>query len=334
MSASASQRKRAPSPVPGSPEWLTLRRSGLGATDAAVIAGRSRFSAPFDKYSEMLGRSAPKVATEAMLWGTILERPVGLEWAKRTGKKVRHSGYTYWLEDGIYSHYDFDVVGEPAILEVKTASAYGQREWGEEDTDQVPTEYVLQAQHEIMVRPGIERCYIAVLIGGQKLQKYVIERDDELIGYLLTLERRFLENTRAGIPPEIDSSDAATEYLRSVHPKDDGTQVPLPPDTEDIARKYLAAKAAEKAAQEEIALHGNLLRERLAAAAVGVGKEIKVTYRASKDREVTDWRAAATDLSLRLVAAGVNADEVGGSIAKHTKTTPGARPLVVSWIGE
>jgi putative phage-type endonuclease len=329
MSGSASPRKRAPSPVPGSPEWIDLRRTGLGATDAAVIAGRSRFSAPFDKFSEMMGRTAPKVASEAMLWGTILERPVGLEWAKRTGKKVRHSGYTYWLEKGIYSHYDFDVVGEPAILEVKTASAYGQRDWGEEDTDQVPAEYLLQAQHEIMVRPGIERCYIAILIGGQKLQKYVVERDDELIGYLLTLERNFLERTWAGIPPEIDGSDAATEYLRSVHPKDDGTQVTLDPSTEDIAREYLAAKATEKETAEKIALLGNTLREKLAAASSGVGREVKVTYRTSKDRTTVDYRAVAAEWEPKIdPALAVE------TIAKHTETKPGARPLVVTWIGE
>jgi predicted phage-related endonuclease len=292
-----------------------------------VIAGRSRFSSPFDKYNEMLGRNAPKIATEAMLWGTILERPVGLEWAKRKDKKVRHVGYTYWLEDGIYSHYDFDVVGEPAILEVKTASAYGQREWGEPDTDQIPTEYILQAQHEIMCRPGIERCYIAVLIGGQKLQPYVVERDDELIGYLLTLERRFLENTRAGIPPEIDGSDAATEYLRQLHPSDDGSQIELAPDVEDIAREYLAAKAQEKEAKEKIALLGNVLRDRLEKASSAVGREIKVSYRQSKDRTETDWRAIANFMLARFGREQELIDQ-------YTKTKPGDRPLLVSWIGE
>lgn len=321
--------RRERSPVPGSPEWLTLRRSGLGATDAAAIAGRSRFSSPFDKFSEMLGRTAPKVATEAMKWGMLLERPVGLEWAKDKGKKVRHVGYTYWLERGIYSHYDFDVVGERAILEVKTSSAYGWREWGEEDTDQIPVEYLLQAQHEIMVRPGIERCYIAVLIGGQKLQKYVVERDDELVGYLLTLERNFLERTWAGIPPEIDGSDAATEYLQSVHPKDDGTQIELSSEVEDIAREYLAAKAAEKEAGEKIALLRNVLIDRLKEASSGIGREIKVTYRTSKDRATIDWQKVARGLS-------EFADEsvLPELIDQYTETKPGARPLLVTWIGE
>ncbi|NJD27419.1 MAG: hypothetical protein FIA92_03890 [Chloroflexi bacterium] len=327
MNTLAPPRRRQRSPEPGSAEWLTLRRSGLGATDAAVVAGRSRFASPFDKFGEMLGRTAPKIATEAMEWGVILERPVGLKWAADTGRTVRHNGFTYWLEDGIFSHYDFDVGGEAAILEVKTASAYGQREWGEQDTDQVPTEYLLQAQHEIMCRPGIERCYIAVLIGGQKLQRYVVERDDELIGHLLTIERNFLARTRAGIPPEIDGSEAATEYLRSVHPKDDGTQIDLSPDVENAAREYLALKAQEKELAEKIALQGNLLRERLAAASSAIGREVKVTYRTSKDRTETNWKAIANFMLDRFGREQELIDQ-------YTETKPGARPLIVTWIGD
>lgn len=314
---------RKPSPTPGSQEWVELRRTGLGATDAAVVAGFSRWASPFDKYNEMLGRRAPIIESEAMLWGTLLERPVGMEWARRTGKRITHDGFTYWREPGIFSHYDFNVVGEKAILEVKTSSAYGQREWGEQDTDQVPREYLLQAHHEIMCRPGIERCYLAVLIGGQKLQKYVIERDDELIEYLLTKEREFLANVAAGIAPEIDGSDAATDYLRELHPRDDGTQIEMDESLADIAREYLAEKAAEKAAQAKIALLGNVLRERLADASVATSKDVRVTLRATKDRVVTDWKACV-----------VHAEMAQEYIDLHTTTTPGTRPLVVTWVGD
>lgn len=326
--------RRKPSPAPGSEEWIALRRSGIGATDAAVVAGRSRFHGPFDKYAEMMGRTAPLAETEPMRWGIILQGPVGREWAVRSNKRVRANGHTYWLEDGIYSHYDFDVVGEPAVLEVKTASAYAQREWGEQDTDQVPTEYLLQAQHEIMCRPGIERCYIAVLIGGQKLHKYVVERDDELIESMLTIDRKFLADTRAGIAPPVDGSRAATEYLLSLHPKDDGTAVELPADTEDIAVQYLAAKEDEKSVAARLTYLGNTLRERLEATAVATGRSVKVTYKATKDREIVNWQAVASDLSLQLVGAGVNPDVVSEHIAKRTEVKPGTRPLVVTWIGE
>lgn len=323
--------RRVPSPIPGSPEWVALRRTGLGATDAAVVAGRSRFASPFDKFQEMQGSSAPKIATDAMKWGMLLQPVVGKAWAEEKGKRVRADNWTYFHPDrsDIYSHYDFDVVGEPAILEVKTASAYAQREWGEEDTDQIPEGYLLQAQHEIMCRPGIERCYLAVLIGGQKLKPYVVERDDELIRNLLTIETAFLDRAHAGIPPEIDGSDAATQYLLDRFPKDNGVVVNLPESVEALAVAYLNVMAEEKETAERKAAIGNQLRATLEAASGGVGKDVRIVYKAQKDREVVDWRGV-----LAQVQPLVDPDSYTEAIDHNTTTKPGNRPLIVSYIGD
>jgi putative phage-type endonuclease len=315
---------RVASPQPGSTEWLTLRRSGLGATDAAVVAGRSRFSGPFDKYQEMRGTSAPKIATEAMQWGMLLQPLVGRAWSEKHGVKVRACNWTYFLEPRIFSHYDFDI-SRTEILEVKTASAYGQRDWGEEGTDQIPEEYLLQCQHEIMCRPGVVRCHLAVLIGGNKLRSYVVERDDELIGNLLTIERKFLDDTDAGIPPTIDGTDACSEYLRSRFPKDDGSLLALPERVESDALAYLAVMAEEKDVAERKSLIGNRLRSALEAASGGSGKDVRVTYKAQKDRIETDWRGVA----LHLMGTP---DPL--LLAKHTTTKQGNRPLIVSFIGD
>jgi putative phage-type endonuclease len=319
--------KRIPSPIPGSPEWLALRRTGLGATDAAVVAGRSKFASPFDKYQEIRGTSAPKIATDAMKWGMLLQPVIAKAWGEEMGVKVRGNTWTYFHPDDprIFSHYDADVVGRPEIVEVKTASAYAQREWGEEGTDQIPEGYLLQCQHEIMCRPGIERCHVAVLIGGQKLKKYVVDRDDELIRNLLTIETAFLDRALAGIPPEIDGSDGATAYLAERFPKDDGNVIELPESLEAEAVAYLAVLAEEKDVAGRKALIGNLLRNRLEASAGAVGKDVRIVYKAQKDREVVAWEAVARHLM-------GTPDPL--LVAKHTTTKPGNRPLIVSYIGD
>ena len=315
------------SPTPGTPEWVELRRSGIGATDAAVVCGRSPFRTPFEKYAEMLGRTAPLIETEAMEWGIRLQPVVGAAWAEKYGRRVRACRWVYVLEPGIFSSYDFEVVppkGEPVteLVETKTTSVFNQREWGEPGTDQAPTAYLLQCQHQMACRPGIVRVHLVVLVGGQKLRQFIVERDDELIGYLLTIERKFLADTAAGIPPEMDGSEAASAFLRAQFPGDDGTVVELDADTTDVAREYLAAKAAEKDALGRIALLGNVLRDRLKAAAVATSPEIKVTYKQSRPSQVFDWRTATEHL--------LTAEQ----IAHYTTEKPGARPLVVSWIGE
>jgi putative phage-type endonuclease len=309
--------RRTTSPSPGSPEWIEQRRHGIFATDAATVCGRSPFSSPFDKFQELQGTSAPKIATDAMEWGTLLQPVVGAAWARKKGKKVRACPWTYWLDyPDIGSHYDFDVVGEPAILEVKTASRYASREWGEEDTAEVPEAYMLQAQHEMMCRPGIERCYLAVLIGGQKLQSYVVERDEEMIADLLRIESRFLARSQRGIPPEMDGSEAATAYLRNLSPRDDGTRVDLTVEVEALALAYLSAREQSDAVERQKAEIGNKIREAMADNAAGVGRMVKITFRNSKDRTVVNWQAAA--------------EAAGAPTEPFTTTVPGNRPLVVT----
>lgn len=311
--------RRTTSPSPGSPEWLEQRRHGIFATDAATVCGRNPYSSPFDKFQELQGTSAPKVATDAMEWGVLLQPVVGAAWARKKEKKVRACPWTYWFDHpDIGSHYDFDVVGEPAILEVKTASRYASREWGEEDTDQVPEAYMLQAQHEMMCRsPDIDRCYLAVLIGGQKLQSYVVERDAEMIADLLRIERRFLADARRGIPPEMDGSEAATAYLRNLSPHDDESRWDLPDDVEEMATAYMAASAAVKSATEQKESAANRLRQAMGDHAVGVGKLVRVSYKNNKDSDKVDWKALVRSLP-------------DGHLKQFTTVEPGARPLVVT----
>lgn len=319
--------KRTPSPVPGSPEWIEQRRHGIFATDAATVTGRSPFDSPFAKFQELQGTSMPKVATEAMEMGTILQPVVGKLWAEKHNRKVRACPWTYWLEEGIGSHYDFDVVAErhvpvSEILEVKTASAYAQRDWGEEETAEIPEAYLLQVQHEIMCRPLIQRCYVAVLIGGQKLKSYVVERDDEMIADLLQIERKFLANSKAGIAPPMDGSESATNYLRGLSPRDNGERWELPESVEALATAYLAVSASVASATEQRASAGNLLRAAMGDNAAGVGKSVKVSYKSSKDSDWTDWRAIVN--SMVSIPKSV--------IAEHTSTRSGTRPLIVSLI--
>ena len=313
--------RRTPSPVPGSDAWIAQRRNGIFATDAATVTGRNPFSSPFEKFQELQGTTMPKVATEAMEMGVILQPIVGKLWAKKHDRKVRSNPWTYWLDEDIGSHFDFDVAPESGpvteILEVKTADKFAARDWGEQDTDQVPEAYALQCQHEIMCRgPLIRRCYLAVLIGGNRYRDYVIERDDELIANILCIERKFLADSRAGIAPDMDGSEAATAYLRSKSPHDNGERWELPESVEFLAAAYLSAIQQENAVAEQKAAIGNRLRDAMGDHALAVGKLVKVSYRNSKDRVVIDWRGAAE-------AWNVPRDA-------WTTTVPGTRPLIVT----
>ena len=320
--------KRYMSPTPGSDEWVALRRSGIGATDAPVVCGRSPFRGPFDKFAELCGSTAPLIPTDAMLWGIRLQPVVGQAWAEEHGRKIKACRYIYELEPGIFSSYDYEIVppkGEPVteLLEVKTTSQYAAREYGEEGTAEIPEGYVIQCQHEMACRPGILRVHVAVLVGGQKLRSYVVERDEELIEDLLRIERTALSNARAGIPPPMDGSEAASNYLRLKSPRDNGERVELTEPVEALALAFMSAKEQDKAATEQKELTANRLREALGDTALATGRMVKVSFKSNRDTDWVDWKAAY-----------LSAHPDGDGLAPFTSTKVGARPLVVTLLSD
>ena len=63
--------------------------------------------------------------------------------------------------------------------------------------------------------------------------------------------------------------------------------------------------------------------------APGVGR---VTWKASRDTETTDWKAVAADLRTWIADADLlTAHELDGLVAEHTTTKPGSRRFVPSW---
>ena len=312
--------RRTPSPPPGSDEWWNLRRSGIGATDAANVLGRGRYGTPWTKYQEMRGLTVPKVSSEAMAWGILLQPVVGRAWSESTGIKVRACNMTYWhpTMDRVFSHYDFDTPG--GILEVKTTGWVRDEEWGEQDSDQVPEEYLIQAQHELMCRPGKSICYIAVLIGGQKFRRYEVRRDDELIGMMETVYTDFLGRVDRDDPPVIDGSYAATEYLRARYPSDNGEEIVLDDKGSDLARQYLAAKAVLDDAERSAYALRNAICDLMGPNAVARSDDgLSITYRKEKDHAVVDWPAVGA--------------EVPEVVARHTTVVEGRRPLLVRYKG-
>jgi predicted phage-related endonuclease len=66
---------------------------------------------------------------------------------------------------------------------------------------------------------------VAVLLGGQELQIHRINRDDELITQLITLEKRFWSFVESDTPPPADGSESAGLSLQVLFPQDNGITV-------------------------------------------------------------------------------------------------------------
>ncbi|ABC61257.1 YqaJ viral recombinase [Geobacillus phage GBSV1] len=232
-------------------EWLRLRQKGIGGSDAAAIAGLNKYKSPIQVYYEKVEGVKESVPSEAAYWGTILEDIVAQEFSRRTGLKVRrrnailrHPEYPFMI-----ANIDRLVVGEDAGLECKTASEYLKDEWVE--GEKIPDQYFIQCQHYMAVT-GRSRWYIAVLIGGNKFRWDVIERDEDIIRYLIEIESEFWQRVIEKRPPEVDGSEASTNLLNLLYPVESvvDDEAELPREVEALIAELEAVNAEIKQKSE------------------------------------------------------------------------------------
>lgn len=260
-------------------QWLEARRAGIGGSDAAAIAGLSKWKTSMSVYLDKVGQ-APKEGSsgEAAYWGNILEETVAREFSKRTGKKVRrrkailqHPDYPFML-----ANVDRLIVGEQVGLECKTASEYLKNEW---DGEEVPDSYLVQCQHYMAVT-GFKAWWIAVLIGGNKFVYKKVERDEELIKYLIQVEKEFWENHVLNeIPPMFDGSEASTELLTHMYPVGLEDEKELPLAANGLIERYKEAKAEEKKAKEQLKEAENQLKGMLGEYETGNASNVRVIWK-------------------------------------------------------
>ncbi|HAB8189965.1 TPA_asm: hypothetical protein GYQ97_13715 [Listeria monocytogenes] len=209
-------------------QWLLTRRQGIGGSDAGIIMGLNKYKTAFELWLDKTGQILPdESAGEAAYWGNQMEEVVAKEFEKRTGKKVRRSNmmYQHPEHDFMLANVDRFIVGEDALLECKTASAYLAKEW---ESDEVPATYLVQIQHYLTVT-GKSKAYVAVLIGGNKFIWKEIERDEELINQIIAFELDFWEtNIKGHVAPALDGSSAAEKYLKDRFAKSEDKQIILP----------------------------------------------------------------------------------------------------------
>lgn len=305
------------------PSDPALRATGLGGTDIARILGMSRFGGPMSVFMEKRGLSAPLIETSRMKWGKLLEEPVAQQYAVHSGRKVRraaaflrHPAYDY-----LFANIDREsLLGgtKPRVLEVKTADVFAAADFGEQDTDQVPDEYLIQGMHYIDVK-GWDRCDFAVLIGGNREWYGSIERNPELIEVMHEESEKFWRDTEQGIPPAIDGTEASAKYLALTYQAKGGERA-VDDELERLAYEYLAINAALKETETNKETVGNAIRALMGDDVLARKGALKVTWSAVKGRTAVDWPAVVGELSTN----------PGPVIAKHTTEGPPGRQLRVT----
>ena len=284
-------------------QWLQVRKGGIGSSDAAAAVGLNPYQSQLELWMEKTGRApvAPPGDGGAddlspMYWGSLLEPIVAAHYTRRTGNRVRrinavlqHPEHPWML-----ANIDREVMGAPDVqlLECKTAGIQGAWLW----RDGVPEYVQLQVQHQLAVT-GKQAADVAVLLGGQELQIFRIERDEELIAQLITWEREFWGYVERGQAPPADGSDSADRALRALYPRDTGFTLNLKHDLvmgavfSDLlaVREVLATNTALEAQLKQA------IQQRMGDSSRAVFENGEVSFKRSRDGTQLDTARLAKE---------------------------------------
>ena len=193
-------------------EWLALRKTGIGGSDAGAICGLNPYSSAIHVYKDKTNEEITDFDNESMRQGRDLEEYVAKRFTQETGLKVRRSNVMYRNKENPWMIADVDrlVIGEDAGLECKTASAYNADKWQNGET---PPHYYIQVMHYMAVT-GKKTWYIACVILGVGFVYRKITWDDNVIANLISIEKHFWKNyVEKRIMPEPDGSEICDEIL-------------------------------------------------------------------------------------------------------------------------
>ena len=173
-------------------EWLKIRKTGLGGSDAGAVCGLNPYVSPMAVYRDKVSDETDMGDNEAMRQGRDLEEYVAQRFTEETGLKVRRSNKMYRSTEYPWMIADVDrmVAGGGAGLECKTVSVYKKDQWADGG---IPVYYLLQCYHYMIVT-GCRTWYLAAVILGQDFQYRRIECEEETAQNLIALDAEFWNN--------------------------------------------------------------------------------------------------------------------------------------------
>ena len=272
----------------------TDRQKYIGGSDAGAIFGLNPYKSAYTLWCEKTGKISGYVPdNDAMKTGRDLEAYVAQRFEEATGKKVRRDNHKYTLAEYPYmvGHIDRRVVGENAILECKTASAFQDSDYR---SGKYPGHYYTQCQHYMAVT-GAKRAYLAVLCGSH-FYHFTFDRDESEIATLLAAEAHFWSLVENDTPPEIDGSESTEDTIIQLYgdgwhdgtinlatSKEINTSIEI---IEDIKKQIKDLKDIQSE-------HENRIKEAMGENAVGLADGWKISWK-EQSRTTVDSKALKT----------------------------------------
>ena len=305
----------------------------IGGSDVAAILGVSPWKSPFRLYQEKTGAyveeitlAKQRIFDRGHRWEPVVVEMLIDELQDR-GHDVQiiARNARYLDRDFPYLACELDlelrIDGEEHNAEIKTVHPFAAKDWGEQDTDEIPIYYAAQVMHGLMVKPR-KRAIVAALIGVDDLRLHQIARDDETIAAIRAKEVEFWRRVQDRDAPEPTTADD----VKWLYARDGGEVMEADDALVILVDNLRAKKQALKHYETSVEHLSTQIKCRMGDAATLLFQGQKIaTWKSNKDSRTTDWKAAFSDLCIT-----ANVGELCGQmIERHTTTRPGARPLLI-----
>lgn len=278
-------------------DWLRLRQTGLTGTDAPAVCGLSRFGNRLSVFANKtvdITEEDIQEESERLYWGHRQEKMIAEEFKLRTGIVVRP--YPWMLQNRqhpwLLANPDRIVCesGETGGLECKNVHEYMAKEW---EGEEIPDTAAVQCHHYMMVT-GLKFWWIAALIGGCRFVYRRIERDEDIMRDLMSVEQEFWQMVQDKVMPAIDGSDISTRVLKSLYHDAVSRAIPLPMGAAQHVEQYRLKSAEERLALRDKQCARNNLVAMLAENEYGITENTLVCW---KKTEKGDRRFSLRDIT-------------------------------------
>ena len=303
------------------------RSTYLGGADIASVLGLSPWQSAFMLYKKKIGEYAEEItpAKEKLFsrgkrWEPIVVEML-IDELRDRGHDVQIIAQNQRYQDAEYpflaAEIDLELLvdGEEVNAEAKTVNPFAAKLWGEQGTDEIPVYYAAQVMYGLMIKPR-KRCIVAALTGfDDKPRVHFVERDEGIIAGIREKAVAFWHRVETRNPPD----PVTLEDVAFLYPRDAGKVVDVDADLEWMVDEFKALKPELDRIEGQIETLKTQIKLHLGDTAIVMrdGKPL-VTWKSNKDSIKTDWKA---------VAEAMKATQ--DVIAQFTKTTPGARPLLI-----
>ena len=297
----------------GSPEWLAARREHITATDIPILLGLSPYKCEQDLADEKLGLREPTESTIRMRIGKALEDLIADAYAEKKGVKVRRVRGLWESATIPWAAASPDATAPGQLIELKWSGSRSR--FG----DELPQDIEAQVAWQMLVAESPTADVATLTVGDDDIKVYPVRRNPAMEDKLVRIAEDFRRRLDAGGPFE-----QSNESLKRRYPRDNGAEIMADSELTAMVRHLMALRVQKEEVKKEEESEEAAIKGRMGEIATVRGTGWHVTWKRSKDRTETNYKALAMSL-LSLVPEADREAVVG----LYTTVGEGFRPFRV-----